>query len=514
MTKLTLTDEEKAVLRSSMCLGWPEPFIQEFVKRCEATGLSPFRQQVYGRLQSTKEDGQYVKKLVVMTSIGALRSMAEGTGRFRGRTEPLFAGDELIASHQIQEDLRAHLRELGRQVMGVTDQAELTLAKAKQEAVQEVLDRESKNEAGIWKAVWTGGKPPFAAKVGVRSVDAGGHEHVTYHTAKFSAYVQTNREGKAMGLWAGELRDNQLAKCAEAGALRAAFPDELGGVYTADEMANKLAPSEQEELVKIQDVAVRGPRPADAPGERRAASDPLAPGVSAPSGGARRVSEPDRPMIPAGAGKGNGQGSPHPQPNGFGREDGLGVPWDYGAEGNPLDVHVSPHVSRVTALHGKPLRELSTENLKFFGQVSVRGTDPEKVRFYRAVYQVNAEWDKAKPFEEDVERVEGVLRGRVDCKEVVHAKGGSIVEQKIEEANRRQSYGVDQKPQELVTVEKVEIVGRAVKVRIGQGTVFVPQSKARDTEDPGKVAIPKWLYEEKQAEAVGRPQRRGNSVQQ
>ena len=40
MTKLTFTDEEKGVLRDGMCLGWPDAFFQEFVKRCEATGLS------------------------------------------------------------------------------------------------------------------------------------------------------------------------------------------------------------------------------------------------------------------------------------------------------------------------------------------------------------------------------------------------------------------------------------------------------------------------------------------
>ena len=274
MTKLALTKEEKDVLRKGMCIGWGDAFFEEFVKRCEATGLSPFKQQVYGRLQSTYEGGEYVKKLVFIASIGALRSIAEETGRFRGRTEPLFAGEELKESHQTQETLRGELRSVGRQIIDATDPNALALARAKQEALQDVLDREGKNEAAIWKSVWTGERPPFVAKVGVRSVDSAGNEHVTCHTAKFSAYVQTNRQGEPAGLWRGELRDNQLAKCAEGGALRAAFPDELGFVYTAEEMANKMAPGEQEELGKIQDVGVRGQKAAPQDAQQRVIPTP------------------------------------------------------------------------------------------------------------------------------------------------------------------------------------------------------------------------------------------------
>lgn len=103
--------------------------------------------------------------------------------------------------------------------------------------------------------------------------------------------------------------------------------------------------------------------------------------------------------------------------------------------------------------------------------------------------------------------------GRVERKEVVEAKGAESLDQKVEAANaRRQSYGVDPKAQEWVTVEKLENVGRAVKVKLGQGTAFVPASKAQDTDDPGKVAIPKWLFDEKQAEAVKQPQRRGSGL--
>ncbi len=55
-------------------------------------------------------------------------------------------------------------------------------------------------------------------------------------TAFFSEYVQRDRDGSVVDMWKRMPR-NQLAKCAEALALRKAFPRNLGGVYTREEMA-------------------------------------------------------------------------------------------------------------------------------------------------------------------------------------------------------------------------------------------------------------------------------------
>lgn len=55
------------------------------------------------------------------------------------------------------------------------------------------------------------------------------------HTEYFSEACATTKDGKPNSMWSKRPR-GQLAKCAEAGALRKAFPDELGGVITADEV--------------------------------------------------------------------------------------------------------------------------------------------------------------------------------------------------------------------------------------------------------------------------------------
>lgn len=83
---------------------------------------------------------------------------------------------------------------------------------------------------GVMHEVWLTEDPPVAAKVVVLR-----NGKRFSGVARYAAYVDTDRDGNPKNQWKTS-PDGQIEKCAEAKALRRAFPEDLGGMYSDVEM--------------------------------------------------------------------------------------------------------------------------------------------------------------------------------------------------------------------------------------------------------------------------------------
>jgi phage recombination protein Bet len=106
-------------------------------------------------------------------------------------------------------------------------------------------------EDGIWTDIWLEKTPPLAAKVGVLRK---GFIEPLWAVAKFDGYNANSPIWKKMP-------DLMIAKCAEALALRKAFPNDLSGIYTAEEMEQAGSPIAPVSAV----VEIPEPKPVETP---------------------------------------------------------------------------------------------------------------------------------------------------------------------------------------------------------------------------------------------------------
>lgn len=147
--------------------------LQLFIEQCKRTGLDPITRQIYFIKDHTG-------KVQVQTSIDGFRLVAERSGEYEGQTQPQWCGDD-----------------------------------------------------GKWTDVWLSKTPPKACKIGVWKRN---FREPLVAIALFDEYAQRKKDGSLSFMW-NKMPSLMIAKVAESLALRKAFPNDLSGLYTSDEMA-------------------------------------------------------------------------------------------------------------------------------------------------------------------------------------------------------------------------------------------------------------------------------------
>jgi phage recombination protein Bet len=173
------------ILKNSICRGVSDDEFKIFLMACQKTQLDPFMRQIYAvKRKSKKPDGSWGETMTIQTGIDGFRLIAERTEKYAPGPKPTYEYDEngkLISA-------TAYVKKLTKD--------------------------------GTW--------------------------HIVEAEAHFDEYVQTyndkqSGEKKSNDFWTTKGRI-MLAKCAESLALRKAFPAEMSGIYTKEEMeqANTL----------------------------------------------------------------------------------------------------------------------------------------------------------------------------------------------------------------------------------------------------------------------------------
>jgi phage recombination protein Bet len=214
--------EQIELIKNQIAVGCSDQELELFGQVCQRTGLDPFTRQIYAitREAWNPVTRQKEPKMTIQVSIDGARLQAARSGLYGG-SRTWWCGPD-----------------------------------------------------GQWVDVWLQPGCPAAAKVEVWRIGA---IEPFAAVARFESYKQTKGNGGELNnIWA-KMPDLMIAKVAESLALRKAFPAELSGIYTVDEMGQadngEPAPPASASAASTRSANYQATKP---PAKATAAGDPLA----------------------------------------------------------------------------------------------------------------------------------------------------------------------------------------------------------------------------------------------